>query len=384
MADYPGRIPETNLPDTIGGVRRYGPGPSLPKGSGTRRYKATVTAEIKLLNSDEVSQAIKTVFGDGNKDVLTKRLQAAVKEAFVKAVLPNIRRRFLIALPSAFAVRVAKKKDNYAPQLEPLESKINKLAGFSAGRAKLTRLVERLSDAMERYDQLVMGDADREALSDQYYEIQQARREYEKEVLTYKTRYSARSLEKQGIEGSEQGKQSSLGKRAFGASILRLKTQTVLNALMALRVGTVMGNDIYLGDMTRLDAIQTPSATQGLTGKPTSSKLTVLWRHLEFGTGTMRKRTGNVPITGGMRGYSPREVRGLYDGPAGAWFYGPTGNVGFLVEGTYPMNFLLTGQGQPYKEDWDRFEAVLMNALQFGPQGSNSSVGFETSDDLPW
>lgn len=384
MADYPGRIPETALPDTLGGVRRYDTGPSLPKGKGTQRYKSTVTAEIKLLNSDEVSKAIQTLFGDGNKEVLNKRLQAAVQEAFVKAVLPNIRRRFLLALPSAFAVRVAKPKDNYASQLEPLESKINKLAGFSAGRAKLTRLVERLSDAMERYDQLIMADADREALSDQYYEIQQTRRQYEKEVLTYKARYSARSLEKQGIEGGTEGKQSSLGKRAFGASILRLKTQTVLNALMALRVGTVQGNAIYLGDMTRLDAIQTPSATPGLTGKATTSKLTVLWRHLEFGTGTLRKRTGNVPITGGMRGYSPREVRGLYDRPAGSWFYGPGTNLGFLVEGTYPMNFFLTGQGQPYKEDWDKFEAVLMNALQFGGQFQPRNAEFAVSDDLPW
>jgi hypothetical protein len=95
-----------------------------------------------------------------------------------------------------------------------------------------------------------------------------------------------------------------------------------------------------IGHLPTLDAIKTPSATPMLTGKQTKSRMNVLWRHLEFGTGVYASK-----------------------GTKNKWWYGPRRGAGIHLKGSKGVNALYDGRGVPYEADALRFESVFANML---------------------
>lgn len=74
--------------------------------------------------------------------------------------------------------------------------------------------------------------------------------------------------------------------------VIRLLTSVNEMGLSVSKHGVAVG----IGPLRALNAIQTPSATELLTGSPTQSQRTSLWRQLEFGTGVYAQ-----PVSKGWR-----------------------------------------------------------------------------------
>lgn len=94
---------------------------------------------------------------------------------------------------------------------------------------------------------------------------------------------------------------------------------------------------VNVGNIPLLDRIQTPSATERLTGRPTSSRFKILWRHLEFGTGLLRS--------------TQKDRRNSVTKGLGSWWYGRILENSLQLRGTLPMNFITNNNGEFYEED---------------------------------
>jgi hypothetical protein len=114
-------------------------------------------------------------------------------------------------------------------------------------------------------------------------------------------------------------------------------------------VGTVPGKGAGIGPEKLVLAIETPSATKYLTGLRTTSKMTTLFRQVEFGTGTDGvDPVGNV---GSLHEYS------------GGWVYGKDEHRGLHLEGAKPARVLWQEAQVPYSEDYRRLTGYLESAL---------------------
>jgi hypothetical protein len=106
---------------------------------------------------------------------------------------------------------------------------------------------------------------------------------------------------------------------------------------------------IGVGLMSYLDQLETPSATQAFTGRPSTSRYRSFWRHVEFGTGIRRSKAKD--------GANP----GV--GPMKTWYYSPRPKFGLLLAGTQPMNALTTAEGGMYTEDTDMLRTAVVEML---------------------
>jgi hypothetical protein len=101
---------------------------------------------------------------------------------------------------------------------------------------------------------------------------------------------------------------------------------------------------VGIGYLPALEAVETPSATPKLTGHPTASKLTSMWRQIEFGTGIYSK------LPGGARGVG--------------WWYGPHPGVGLQMLGARGVQAVFdAATGLPYEKDALQFEEVFAGLL---------------------
>jgi hypothetical protein len=108
---------------------------------------------------------------------------------------------------------------------------------------------------------------------------------------------------------------------------------------------------IGLGNLPELETPpdgRTPSYTEVVKGRRTRSKFTVMWRHLEFGTGVY----GTFPGVG----------------PRGGWFYGELGR-GLHIKGAEGIHAFRQATGRPYQSDALMFEYQLTIRLTRALQG---------------
>lgn len=139
----------------------------------------------------------------------------------------------------------------------------------------------------------------------------------------------------------------SLRAGAFGSVVDRI-TDTSL--MVSNRTSTDV--TVATGSIQVLDQIISPSATQLLRNRNSSSPYNILWRQMEFGTGIMRKQyPGNISPT-------------RYTTDKG-WWYGPkTAYRGVHFKGTKPGNLLRTQSGLPYTEDALKFQREFGQRLR--------------------
>jgi hypothetical protein len=131
--------------------------------------------------------------------------------------------------------------------------------------------------------------------------------------------------------------------RELAIAIINLMTE-VDTIGMAISSDSVM---LGIGPLNRLNAIETPSATPKLSGHPTSSAMTTMWRQLEFGTGI----------------YASGDPSGNPGSPFkegdGSWWYGKKRGMGLHLLGTPGAHVAYDMDGVPYEPDALRFQTVF-------------------------
>jgi hypothetical protein len=247
-----------------------------------------------------------------------------LKVAVLRSVAKNVRARYLANMTKALEMQVLKEQGVERPASQQIKKRMEDV-GL---QGTIARTMDRLNDAQ------VSGDLDRAA-----------------ELRDRLTKLNERMIKQ--LKKSPEGK-------TYRSHTFSLKTGNVFRrqmiALLSIitdanfvqdwRVGNLAG--VGLGPMNVVDDLTTPSATYMLTGMPTSSRYKSFWRHLEFGTGARRKTAGNP---------------GANKEPT--WHYGPRNNenVGLLLRGTQPMNFLFNNNGQFHAEDLLDLDRELTKAL---------------------
>lgn len=103
-----------------------------------------------------------------------------------------------------------------------------------------------------------------------------------------------------------------------------------------------------IGNFEHLDQVRTPSATPLLTGHPTSSPMSSLWRHLEFGTGVFA---------------SANNTASQHRTTFGTWWYGPRPGFGLQLKGSKGVHAIFDQRGVGYEVDALRFETVFAEML---------------------
>lgn len=124
-----------------------------------------------------------------------------------------------------------------------------------------------------------------------------------------------------------------------------LSDPKLMDVSYTYRDGKVNSITVSLGPIAALDKIQVPSATPLITGHPTESKMTSMWRQMEFGTGVFAFPTGRF--------------EGQYKTSAGSWWFGPRKGFGIHFAGTQPGNILRDQTGVLYSSDAMRFKQEL-------------------------
>lgn len=155
---------------------------------------------------------------------------------------------------------------------------------------------------------------------------------------------------------------------AIGAGLFRQRQAQVLFLMTQEPVLTRGrgGIAVHAGNISRLNQIKTPSATRWLQKVDTPSKLSIFWRHLEWGTGRGRKSdpTNNpyTPGTGSQVVVSSAQGRAARKSPERTvgWYYGALG-----VYGSEFMSFLYTDTGgKPRKEYTEAAQKALEQAME--------------------
>lgn len=129
--------------------------------------------------------------------------------------------------------------------------------------------------------------------------------------------------------------------RVRALEVLRALTDASLLEVHTTDDGVLLG----IGKLAELENIQTPSATPQLTGHPTASSMTTLWRQLEFGTGVYARTAGG-----------PRSPKG--------WWYSPHPGTGLRLMGAQGVHAVFdAATGLPYHRDAVEFEEVFAGLL---------------------
>lgn len=215
---------------------------------------------------------------------------------------------------------------------------------------------ERLSQALMQYNEAQMDGnvATAERLQQR---IERISRVIERS-LQYRPpgrKKGAQNKKKNWIDPHELSKVRGVGQ--FRASLYALM-RMLTDVMAASTITTNNSVGVYIGNLSLLNRIETPSATYALTGRPTTSKYKTFWRHVEFGTGVYRKDSPLNPVSS----------------PKAEWWYGPrkvgNRNRGIMAKGTHPMNFLTDKSGEIRASDREALATAIIAELDrlFSPQ----------------
>lgn len=255
----------------------------------------------------------------------TEVLQQLFRQAVIRSVVSNIRRRYISRMTRALEMQVLKENGRTVKSSPRTRMQDVKM------QARLQSLFESLNEAQ----------------LDGNYELAEALR-----IRLGDLQDAMHKRLNDAPDGTplQPHRLSVLAGNRFRSQMLGLMQVLSDASFIDSRVvnGELM---IGIGNRRDLDRIETPSATAALTGRNTTSKYKSFWRHLEFGTGLKRKAAKD------------RLNPGV--GPIQTWWYGPkdSSKVGLLLAGTAPMSFLTTDEGTFHPEDEQSLRTFITGAL---------------------
>jgi hypothetical protein len=136
--------------------------------------------------------------------------------------------------------------------------------------------------------------------------------------------------------------------RTLALKILDLMTDTGEIQIVPADGSVLAG----IGDLTYLEGIKTPSATDKLTGHPTASPRNVMWRQLEFGSGAWSA--------------APEAQDPTFRLPSGGWWYGRHPEEALRLRGTRPIGALAKLRRDQSARRFPKVLAELLSAELFG------------------
>lgn len=246
--------------------------------------KKTYTVKVSIEPSQnwmELSERLGLLLTD------KKTLDTLVKMAMIRTVVDAVRKRFLAGLPQALKMTTAE--------------------GNLSRPGRPSRELERnLRDSLRALSQ-----AQAEGVKSKI-NAAQAR------VTRNQSRYE-RALDPKASLRRNKKRKSTMARMIEGAMQV-LTTATELKTVTRTKNTLAVG----MGSKTELDAIKTPTANRN---RKTTSKMNILWRHLEYGTGVL---STTPEVNKGSR-FKER-------GGSGEWWWGPKRGQGILIRGSAPLN----------------------------------------------
>lgn len=244
--------------------------------------------------------------------VFQQMLQYAVAKTFLKA----IRERFVARLPEALDIHPASRNPKARKVGRDLKQSLNEAldelteAGMSGSKSKIDKAQRRVTRLQKAYQDALQGDHGRNS------------------------------------------------KRVSRFALLVNEAMRVMNLMAspeAIRAGraTRSQTTVGLGPLAELESIETPT---GNRSGVTNSRMTTLWRQLEYGTGI-------YALDKSVNADSEfKEPSG-----DGEWWWGPERGAGVLVAGSMPINALLAGVPLDQRPETEEFikelRALLAQAL---------------------
>lgn len=286
------------------------------------RLSAEIVIGLDVEGLDRLRDGVSRLLEPGT---MQRLVAAAMQESFVRAYA----RRFEAAVKVAKELFVEK---------DPLAIKRLDQDTEEFGLARVTLLERQLAQASsERERAVVQSQIDR--LSQVLFETAESSRLRGETGLGT----GVERKDESGLSGTADvlwlyRRKGGALKGQFSKALESLKS--LIGTPEQLAPITLPGGQIGVGflDVSRLDQIKTPTASP-----QTKSRMNILWRHVEFGTGLFRKRGPEVINVA------------AHQAGGGAWWY-PRGrqwrNPGPLkVRGSYPGNFVKTAAGLPFETD---------------------------------
>lgn len=216
-----------------------------------------------------------------DENVLNRMLQYAAAQTILK----EIRNRFVAGLPEALHV--------HSMSADPKPTRVGKDMQRS-----MTNALQSLSEAYAQGDKGLIDKAERR--------VRRLQSAYQNAL--------------QGSHGRNASKPSTFAKLVGEA----MKVMTLMAGSEA--VTSLAPGQIGIGNIAQLDKIKTPTANRKGT---TRSRMTTLWRHLEFGTGI-------YALDKSVNAESPfKEPKS-----EGAWWWGRERGRGVLIAGSMPLDAL--------------------------------------------
>lgn len=282
-------------------------------------YEVEVRVEYDFQGTDEAIAKLRHLLER------TELLQQLFRQAVLRSVVTNVRRRFVGNMTKALEMHVLKEdgRDVISPRKRMQDVRM---------QARLNSLFESLNDAQSNGNYELA-----ETLRIRLGDLQDAMRERLGQDPDGKPLASHRL----SVLAGNRFRSQMLGLMQVLSDASFMDTQVVNGELV-----------IGIGHRKQLDRIETPSATAALTGQNTKSKYKSFWRQLEFGTGLKRKAAKD------------RLNPGV--GEITTWWYGPkdSSTKGLLLAGTAPMSFLTTDEGTLHPEDEQSLRTLITAALE--------------------
>jgi hypothetical protein len=304
--------PGLEVTPSISGPFGIGPNPKRID----RAYDITVRFSMKTEGFEEAARRLRKVLSGDDDLVLL------LEKAVMRSVVANVRKRFVARMEVGM-------------EMESLIQNGRKVQISPRERMRDMKLKARLSDTLARLSESQMaGESEVAAkLSDRAIRIGEQLRD------------------RQGLD--PRGKAIGHRLSQLAGNQFRTRMQALLRIMVDARFVRSERNGkrirIDVGQLSLLNQIETPSATEALRGYPTGSRYKILWRQLEFGTGAKRS--------------AAKDRAGGASKPAKQWWYGKREDASILLKGTLPMNFLTNNEGQIYQEDMDALGRELTRVL---------------------
>lgn len=217
-------------------------------------------------------------------------LAQAIRHAMLETIIPKLRQAWIVGLTKAVNMQVIadSSPDSNKTGMERIIS--NPRAGSSNEGQALSKIYERLRAANMRGDSVT-----HQKVMQDYIKHQEG---YIKSLQTLANGQEKRS-------------------HYLSSGLFRRRSVEVMHAFLQdpQITRTADGLNVGIGDLSDLEGIKTPSATEYVLQRGrTGSKYDILWRHLEFGTGVfsqVQRETSkwNEGFTGGEWYYGQHRSR---------------------------------------------------------------------------
>jgi hypothetical protein len=309
------------------------PPPSGSNGDFGRFEPVMVTIDFEFDANNELGRLADRIEA---LTVTPRILSNLLKRAFAETLIPAIRAAYIKGLPKAVDMHLAKISNIEAGEMGDSSKKWDKVKTTSFSRENPTDEGKALGSIYER-----MRAAQLRNDPERYAKLQNLLDDKRKEFIS--------SLQR--LKGGKQKKSHALSSGLFRARALEVLDLLVNQANMST---TSEGDSVSvgLGNLTALDAIKTPSATEYVLEKgESSSKYNILWRQLEFGTGIGARQYDSNPFAG--KHTNSRYQEGL---PSGMWYYGKSlDKAGLILAGSSGVHALwdsrqVLNQGRAFAE----------------------------------